>query len=393
MDNCQQKSNVKRQRADNQSPQHEVRRQRPASPPSLDPSIPSSTKIIDLNDDCLIKIFGYLDLQNLFNVAVANEWLRSAAAVVYERKFGTKTVEIYQIHGTRPKTRSSAVRNYFADLSATPKEWKYSIDIRSSRLCFQYIRCFGPSISKITIDYNESMSKLYEHLHHYVNQYCTESLIEIGFWSKPGRPIEQFVKPFGNVEKVSVMNGSIGDQLPQFVEWFPHLRHLELQNVRLNHRFIAVHFQQLEHLCIDDISNYGLASADAANLLHSNRQLKSLEIKAVPHNMPIETLLDIIQDGNRLISKLHLTYQCEAIPVDSMVVQRFVNEHSALAKLHLPRHQFTPDDIITLTRQLKSLQMFGCHMENLSDFDLLVTQLDEQWHSKFDFNFVTLNRN
>lgn len=46
----------------------------------------STTKIIDLNDDCLVKIFEYLNIQNLLNVALANDWLRSAANDLYKRK-------------------------------------------------------------------------------------------------------------------------------------------------------------------------------------------------------------------------------------------------------------------------------------------------------------------
>lgn len=51
-------------------------------------------KIIDLKNDCLAKIFGYLNLQSLFNVARANEWLRPAAASVYDRKYGDIKISI-----------------------------------------------------------------------------------------------------------------------------------------------------------------------------------------------------------------------------------------------------------------------------------------------------------
>lgn len=32
----------------------------------------------NVNDFCLIEIFGHLDLQSLYNVAIANEWQRVA---------------------------------------------------------------------------------------------------------------------------------------------------------------------------------------------------------------------------------------------------------------------------------------------------------------------------
>lgn len=268
MYDSQLRSNAKRQRKGSYFSLLNNQRRRlksPIPPPSsAEPAIVQQpTKIIDLNDDCLVEIFNHLDLQNLFNVAVANEWLRPAAAMVYKRKFGAKMVEIYRIHPTRRITRAS-VRNKSPVRFAAPKEWKYSIDIRSPRLCFQYIRCFGPSIAHLTIDYNESWSKLYDYLHRYINEYCAESLTEFGFWLKTNYPIEQFVKPFVSVERVNIWYGEFGEQLPKFVEWFPRLHHLELHNVGLNHRFIAVHFQHLEHLCIDDHSHGGIASGGFA---------------------------------------------------------------------------------------------------------------------------------
>lgn len=390
---------AKRQRKDGQLQKNQRRLKSPTPPlpqPSLSPTEVQPTKIIDLNDDCLIKIFNHLDLQNLFNVAVANEFLRPAAAIVYKRKFGVKMVEIYRVHGTRRITRAS-VRNKSPDRFAAPKEWKYSIDIRSSRLCFQYIRCFGPSIAHLTIDYNESWSKLYDHLHQYINEYCAESLIEIGFWLKPNRPIEEFVKPFVSVERVNIWYGDFGEQLPKLVEWFPHLHHLELHNAGLDRRFAAVHFQHLKHLCVDDHShgNFasgGFAAANAVELIQSNRQLESLEIKSSPHKMPIETLLDIIKDTNRSIRKLELTYQCEVVPVDSNLVKRFANEHPEMIHLNLPYHQFRPEDVNTLMKQLSALETLHCHMQNYSDFQAMARQLNERWHANFEFNFVALKR-
>lgn len=80
--------NLKRKHENDDSPT-ESKYQRPATPEQ-------PTKCTDLNDDCLQKIFEHLNLIELFNVAVANEWLRPAAGIVYKRKFGMKKVEMYK---------------------------------------------------------------------------------------------------------------------------------------------------------------------------------------------------------------------------------------------------------------------------------------------------------
>lgn len=58
------------------------------------PDQPMTTKIVDLNDDCLLKIFGHLDLKSLLNVAIANEWLRPAVVDVHKQKYGAKPIRI-----------------------------------------------------------------------------------------------------------------------------------------------------------------------------------------------------------------------------------------------------------------------------------------------------------
>lgn len=197
-------------------------------------------------------------------------------------------------------------------------------------------------------------------------------MVEISFWTKPNHPTEEFVKPFVNVRRVNVWHGNFDKQLPSFVDWFPRLLHLELHNVQLNHGYIVAHFQQLEHLCIDDYRNSGLSCADATKLIHSNRQLKCLEIRAAPHKMPIDTMLDFIKDNNQSIDKLDLTYQFGEIAVDATTVQRLINQHPSLVELNLPNHHFAVNDVITLTQQRKSLKRFGYFTKNSADFEVTI---------------------
>lgn len=100
-------------------------------PSSDDPSTPQ-LKIIGLNDDCLVKVFDYLSLLELFNVAIANEWLRPAAAAVYKRRFGGYPVTI---------NKCCDVRGFIPPTS--PYKSNDRIDIFGLKMCLRYLRCFG----------------------------------------------------------------------------------------------------------------------------------------------------------------------------------------------------------------------------------------------------------
>lgn len=89
METSELKPNMKRTRKNYEGPKN--KRQRVDS---SDEPADKTTKIVDLNDDCLVKILEHLDLQSLFNVAIASEWLRLAAGDVYKRELGTTPIEI-----------------------------------------------------------------------------------------------------------------------------------------------------------------------------------------------------------------------------------------------------------------------------------------------------------
>lgn len=107
------------------------------------------TKIIDLNDDCLVKIFEPLDLCSLFNVAIASEWLRPAARMAYKRsEFGAKHVEIDKCDDfCKPNTRLRASINRTIFLSFKLDEYCKDIRTNGLKMALQYLRCFGPSIT------------------------------------------------------------------------------------------------------------------------------------------------------------------------------------------------------------------------------------------------------
>lgn len=220
------------------------------------PTDPNAKKIIDLNDLCLEKIFDHLNFQSLFNVAIANEFLRPAAARVYKRRFGRFHIRI--------------TGNSF-DTDRRPIFVLHKLHIDQLKSVLLFLRCFGAQITVLEFDgafYNKK--KHYEHVNEYINKYCSENLVNITFESVPKIANEHFPRPFVNVQNVSVKGGSVGRYLPSFGQWFPNMRRLELIQANLyQNRLTNLHFHQLEHLVVHPL--FGMRNR------FDNKKLKKLE--------------------------------------------------------------------------------------------------------------------
>lgn len=372
------KNNKKRQNAnDAKSPQ---KRQR-INNDSSDGTVPSTEqppapkKIIDLNDDCLQKIFGHLDLHSLFSVAVSNEYLRPAANSVYKRKFNNR---IINFHGVDVHSNGyTNITNYF---------WVCfeKVSFSELKICLQFLRCFGSSLSNVHLYYHGSNSTRYDYIHQYLNEYCSANLLEIEFVIKPRLLIKHFDKPFAKVQTVTFHYCHFGEQFPFVSQWFPNARVLKLFNNHMDDRWTELPFHHLEHVRID-VNNGnkrdGFTRNEAAHLLDSCDQLKRLEIHMPSgrQGMTLNTLLNMI-DGKAAIEVLALMMDKYCAAAKSTEIQRLVNEHPQLVELDLKNIKFTIDHAIDLMRQLNSLKIFRFQFNDLSEYAQFISRLDgEQW--------------
>lgn len=354
-------------------------------------------KITDLDDVCLVKIFNHLNLKDLLNVADANKLLVPAARYAYKRsKFGgTKTVRISACDDLYPNTRAMA-RSGQVSKSKAPREQPIpgSIYIRHLKWTLLFLRCFGPSITRLSIDYNKSASRRYQYVHEYINRYCAESLTEISFRGMPNVKTQHFdQRPFVNVTCVNIFECHLGEQLPRMVEWFPNLRSMKLSKVRLNHRFVNATFPHLENLEIIESNQRGFTVNDVAALLPVNRQLRNINITmSHTQQLSITGLLDIIRE-NALLDTLVVRVLTEGMfrDISTDEINRFINEHPALIELDLLFSRFNVNAAIVLHRQLKSLMKLNFSM-NDSEYEKLQSNLDNGWNSQSHMNFVTVRR-
>lgn len=248
-------------------------------------SVQMATKIIDLNDDCLERIFKYLDFNSLINVAISNRYLRPAASFVYHRRFSNRIIRIKDVR-TPSSKRSNSNGNILCEVS------KKCIIIRDLKKCLQLLRCLRSSVHDVSIHYCGSAIKRYAYVHQYLNNYCTENLIAITYVRMPMISIECFRKPFPNVARVAIVGCNLTNRFPLFAKYFPNVRQLKLQTTRLDADFMRVRFAQLKDLAIDitnrSFTATGFTANEAARLLKFNRQLEDLTIKLHP-GQPLPT--------------------------------------------------------------------------------------------------------
>lgn len=377
MASCNRKSTPKRALENNDN-DSQLKRQRPNSP-----TAEKQTKIIDLDDDCLESIFDHLNLAGLFNVAVANEWLRPAARIVYKRRFAKKLVKL---------NADRVVPSLLGPIERT----KY-VHVNGLEMCLQYLRCFGSSIRDLRIWYGKWDAEQRAYIDQYVNEYCAEHLVQVAFL---GAFIQRIEKPFANAQTVIVCSCDLSNRLASFPHWFPNVHALILNKMEMDACVVEMPFNELTYLDID-INNgnvrSGLTNEEFARLLKLCPKLRSLEIH-VPHSQPlcINALLDTIQD-NRPIWFLTVSMDRLTQTVKLSEIQRLVNEHPSLSKLDLQNYKFTAAKAIALIRQLRSLSKCRLQLKSPLEYQQLVLQLNGQWQSSSHTDFygrfiVMLNR-
>lgn len=352
------------------------KRQRANSSPDAE----SPKKIIDLDDDCLEKIFSYLDFLSLVSVAVSNEYLRPAANLVYNRKFSNKIINIHGLNSNRTDEKLD-----FYIFICFEK-----VSFGELKTCLQFLRCFGSSLSNIHIYYEMSSNKRYKYVHRYINEYCAESLNEFEFIMKSRMTIDHFDKPFVNVHTVAVHSCHFGDQFPLFSRWFPNVRSFKLHNLLLTDGWIDSPFHHLEDVRIDvkNTGHDGFTKNETGHLLRSSHRLKRLKIclHIGRQGMTLNTLLNIIEDKPS-IEMIFLLMSTYCWTVKSSELQRLVNEHPSLIEIDLRNYKFTVNNVLSLIGQLNFLQRFEFQLTNFSEYAHMVSRLDNGWQSTSRTNF------
>lgn len=225
------------------------------------------TKLTALGVDCLERIFRYLPLDDLLNVADSNKQLKEVADLVFVLNHWNKCLAIC------------------LGIFRKKKFWLYSGDILSSdfKTILQLLRCFGQLMLKLKINVIEDLKKNVEmlkdinidHIISYIKFYCVESLTELDMRA-PAGIMNRFVKPFPNVHSVCVQSSDLPNL--SLIELFPKMKCLTYRCDKItDFASIESNVRALDHLEIITISS----SKEDGELFRSiglNPKLQSLAI-------------------------------------------------------------------------------------------------------------------
>lgn len=298
----------------------------------------SNTQIIDLTIDCLEEIFEYLDLHDLLNVADSNKRLNKAAGLVFSRKHGNK----YVLNRERP--------SYWG---FPEKDGEY-LGITDNCSSLRLVRCFGHSISGISIDCFMCNQEFYTELFRYVNKYCTQSLVKLHVRGYRHNIFDDIQKPFEKVEKVLFEYCTVNVDQTMFNEVFPQMRHLTFFSNKIeDSRCIGACFSKLEHFKYSPNVNHNYNPIEHHKLfVRLNPQLKTVALHG--------------HFGQTFIRKMseHL-YQLEELRIGSLYASILSNPVIDMSQVHF---KSVKKYEIDMTNDRRMFSMFAPSFDQLADF-------------------------
>lgn len=212
----------------------------------------TTTKLTDINDDCLEHIFLYLNIEDLVNIAYTSKQLKPAAESAFSSNFGRKKMLIEEfshgrIHIYDYKQRLS--RNQFHRLMSS----------------------FGHLILKIKLsDFKTSSLKK-------VNQFGCKSITDLRFYEMD---LHRMKKPFHAAETVAFFNVNTNWFCNPLNKLFPNVRTLDINYGHIWPWQIEVQFPHLNQLNISFSAS--ARNRSYANMMRMNSQVQSLVLRGKP---------------------------------------------------------------------------------------------------------------
>lgn len=328
-----------------------------------------SKSITNISSKLIDRIFTFLDLESLLRVAHTCKQLQNAAIAKYNDDFSQREVRLYPFESRR-HSQASGIR-----LSPINFMQVFGLDF-----CFPFLRCFGAKMSHLNVLYNFNRvgtQTQRDHFDRYINQYCADSLTSIIFDCKPTFSNENFTEPFKNVTEMQIIGGKLGEQLPNFVNWFPNLSHLEIWfEITIDDNTTAVCLPNLKRLSIKVQSLLGyFTSQNVTKFLYANPQLQILTIYSdnSSTNTEFGKLLNMFSK-NPCITKLKVGECLSYVNEDE--ANQLLLEHPLIEVLDLQDIAFSVDSALILIRKLESLTVFKFCVKRRGEYDRLVSQLD-----------------
>lgn len=337
---------------------------------------PSQKKIVDIDNDCLERMFEYLDFCDLINVAEANVHLRVAAETVFVWKLKKRLI-VVEIEEKLRKIAHPLIGIYD---DACPDIGIYddAISIRTSLLAVRTIRLFGQSITGIHLKIKTN-DFLRENFFRHVNEYCHKTLNILQIFGDHSNMFGAVTHPFENVEKFSYDGGTLGPGCEHFNRLFPRLSQIKLVwNDILHWKWAAQTFSNLnsftlQYKYMDFPTNF--VGSDLITFTTLNPQIQSFELLA--YGDP--RIWEIINTQLNNMTRIHTSYSPKHAEHFNGAPILFNNVETFVVRWH-PRFLFTvnPTNVYSFKR-LKRLivECWSDELEMWLDFVLAHPTIEE----------------
>lgn len=154
-------------------------------------------KLSDLNEDVLLKIFSYLNEEEMINIVKARGLFLATCQQAFKLKYRNKFIEI-SLH----------------------LDYRHYIDL---------LRYFGKNITKLQLQYSWANKEKRSRIHDLVLATCHDTLIEIHFI---GISTESKIdKCFTKLKTLHIAHGSVDNSVCQFGKWFPLMEDLQITSI------------------------------------------------------------------------------------------------------------------------------------------------------------------
>lgn len=196
----------------------------------------TSTKILDLNDDCLDQVFSYVSYDDVLQACqVCHRFEDRARAAFKRQKYNSKlfTIKANESH--------------------------------------RLLRRIGPALLKLEIFFGQDLPKN-QQIIDIATKYCNDNLTEITFHCLTKR--NKLRRSFDRVNKLTL---SFCDLIGHFklIKWFPNLSSLTYHHTKNLKKFMKQSLPSLHTLNI----NFVTSQVETVAMLASNPQIKNLSLK------------------------------------------------------------------------------------------------------------------
>lgn len=273
----------------------------------------NEANVAEMNADCWFLTLDHLNIIDLLNLSQTSQQFSALTAYVFQGKFANHDIEIMRDHSTSDISIKTLFDKFIENLfepyipqNIDTRMWSLdenSFELYDFELILNLLKQFGYLIQKLKIKTNNLLPHRSEVINRSINEYCSNSLVQLDLGFLRENSLEQFTKPFNALEEFtgSVDTLKIGHKTQPLNQLFPNLRRLNLfLKSEIDYSFIECAFPHLEHLSVRSLYSSRLtAEKSFENLLRKNLQIRSIEASIFQPNL-IKFIHEVVPNIERL---------------------------------------------------------------------------------------------